>query len=124
MNQQDLLKRYPRLIAHMMCESLGYFTVNRATDALRAHRENRPAYNEWYDHMAGCRIKREIAKYGKPLKSYEEHLQDITHETVKNAFRNRKSHSGYMAEYKQAIMLVKAELENQGCTAGMLAGWF
>lgn len=114
MNQRDALKRYPRIIAHMICESLGYFTVLSAANALLAYIEKKPYYCEWYDHMAG------FQKTG----TYNERMQHITQRTVKDAIRNRKGHHGYMAEYKNAIMLIKAELEREGVTSQMLASWF
>lgn len=38
----EVLDRYPILVAHMICESLGYFTPNAAANALLAHIEGRP----------------------------------------------------------------------------------
>lgn len=114
MNQRDALKRYPRIIAHMICESLGYMSVLHAANALLAFIEKKPHYCEWYDHMAG----------GIKTGTYEEKMQHITQRTVKDSIRNRKGHRGYMASYEQAIGLVKAELERAGCTNQMLASWF
>lgn len=122
MNQRDALKRYPRIIAHMICESLGYMSVLHAANALICHIENKPHYCEWYDHMAGGRRQR-LEKQGTKL-TYDEMMLRITHEVVRDAFRNRKGHRGYMASYEQAIGLVKAELERAGCTNQMLASWF
>jgi hypothetical protein len=113
-NQRDVLQRYPRIIAHMICESLGYFTVNSAANALLAYIEKKSYYCEWFDHMAG------FQKVG----TYEERMQHITQRTMRDAIRNRKGHRGYMAEYKHAIGLVKAELEREGVTSQMLASWF
>lgn len=114
MNQRDVLKRYPRIIAHLICESLGYASVLHAANMLLAFIEKKPHYCEWFDHMAG----------GIQTGTYEEKMQYITQRSVRYAIRNRKGHHGYMAEYKQAIMLVKAELERDGCTSQMLASWF
>lgn len=110
---RKVLQRYPRLIAHMICESLGYFTVMSAAHALCAHIDKRPAFNEWYLDMAS---KRGDAS--------NEALTALTTEVVKWAFEGRHRHNGYMASYKQALQQVAAELKKEGATAGMFAAWF
>lgn len=112
--REEVLRRYPRLVAHLICESLGYFSVLSAAGAVQAHLAGEPCFCEWYSHMAGFR----------PGGATDSNLLAIGAETLDRAFRGRRSHSGYMAEYKQAAMLVRAELERSGCTRGMFASWF
>ena len=115
MTQREALQKYPRLIAHMICESLGYFTPGCAANAVARYIDGETFACEWYSHMCGCRGKgyfdrEELAKVGKDV--------------ITSSFTRRRSHKGYMASYAQALSLVKAELEREGCTSNMLASWF
>ena len=114
MTKNDVLKRYPRLVAHLICASLGYHTPLSAAGAVLAHINKEPYWCEWYSHMAG------FNKTG----SYEERMVLVGKNALSAAFVGRHSHKGFMTEYKQAIMLVKAELERSGCTSNMFASWF
>jgi len=114
-NQRDIFKKYPRLVAHLICESLGYFCPLSAANAIVSYLEGRPFACEWYSHMCSCRGKGYFDK---------ETLLKIGKDTLGSAFRNRHRHKGYMAEYKQAQTLVKRELEHEGISVGMLASWF
>jgi hypothetical protein len=122
MTRTEALKRYPRLCAHLICDSLGYFTPLKAADAVAAHLEKRPCFCEWYDHMAGFRMRR--APASAPRMPYEQALMEVGRDALARAFSGRKGHRGYMASYNQAINLVKAELADAGCTSGRLASWF
>lgn len=113
--QRQVLKRYPLLIAHMICESLGYFTVGCAANALAAYIDGESFSCEWYSHMCHCRTGEYFNR---------EETRKIGREVLALSFRNRHRHKGPMAEFKAAISQVKAELEHQGCTSGMLAAWF
>lgn len=115
MTKREILRRHPRLIAHMMCASLGYFSVSTATYALQCYIEDRSCACEWYSHMCMCR--------GHGMFD-EAELVKIGAEVVAGAFRNRHSHTGYMAEIKHAKAQVAAELQREGCTSDMLAAWF
>ena len=115
MSREQALRRWPRLVAHMICESLGYFTVESAASALAHYKAIKPYACEWYSHQCRCR--------GKGL--FDEHeLLQVGRAVVLAAIRRRKGHSGYMADYQQAIALVKAELAHRGYTSDMLASWF
>jgi hypothetical protein len=113
--QRQVLKRYPLLVAHMICESLGYFCVLGAANALAAYIDGETCACEWYSHMAMCR--------GKGMFDREA-LLEIGKQVVERAFLNRHRHKGYMADFQRAIAQVKAELEREGCTSHMLAAWF
>lgn len=115
MSWEQALQRWPRLVAHMICESLGYFTVQSAANALAHHKAGKSYACEWYSYQCHCR--------GKGFFD-EETLLQVGRDVVLGAIRRRSYHQGYMAEYQQAIALVRAELKQRGFTSGMLASWF
>lgn len=101
----EVLSRYPRLAAHLICESLGYFTPHAAANAIKHHALGRPFACEWYVHMAG---------WGRDA------LVAVNRETVAAAFRHRGRHQGFMADYRRARELVRQALAGQ---APELASW-
>lgn len=113
--QRQVITRYPLLVAHMICESLGYFSVLSAANALASYIDGESFACEWYSHMCSCR--------GKGYFNHEEIIR-IGRDVVASAFRNRHRHKGYMADFQHAIAQVKAELQREGCTSHMLAAWF
>jgi hypothetical protein len=115
--RDDAMRRYPRLISHMICESLGYFSPLCAANALAHYICGSPFFCEWYSHMASFRK-------AATREEYEAELVKVGAEVVSFAFKRRSHHSGYMAEYRQALALVMAERQRTGCTDGMLASWF
>ena len=50
-SSQEVMKRYPILVAHLICASLGYFTPKAAANAITAHIRGQSFYCEWYGHM-------------------------------------------------------------------------
>jgi hypothetical protein len=96
----DFMRRYPRLVAHMICFSLGYATPQKAAniclDAING-REN------WCEWIYSC-----YRRDPKPA--------------LAGAIRNRHNHSGYMSEYRQAIAIVRRELTTG--QSPMFASWF
>lgn len=104
---EEVLRRYPRLVAHMVCDSLGYFTPAAAANALRAYMQKQPCYCEWYVHMAGGFNEQKVLEVGRKV--------------VERAFRSRHHHYGYMAHYPQARQLVQEELQGHG---PIFASWF
>jgi hypothetical protein len=115
MSQRETLLRYPRVIAHLICESLGYFSPMSAANAVVMHKLGNPFACEWYSHMCHCRTKQYFN---------DEELVKIGKEVLGRAIRYRKNHAGYMAEYDLAISLVRREVNKKGATSGMLASWF
>jgi hypothetical protein len=106
LTNQDVLKKYPRLTAHLIAESLGYFTPEAAAGAILAHKEKRPYRCEWYSHIVGL-----------SRKSYEE----VNADTIRLAFQFRHYHKGFMRDYRSARCLVDATLEGKG---PVFASWF
>ena len=102
---QDILNRYPKLTAHMICESLGYFTPTSAANAIAAYLNKEECYCEWYMDMHGK---------SQHYPNTPHTMLEVGERTVKRAITLRRSHSGFMAEYKRAFLLVKAEQVGQG----------
>ena len=107
LTQDDVRRRYPRLVAHMVCDSLGYFTPGAAAQALKAYKENVPNCCEWYVHMARG--------------FNDDKLLDVGKHVVQRAFESRHHHRGYMAHYPMARKLVEEELAGRG---PVFASWF
>ena len=101
--QQKLLVKYPRLVAHMICESLGYFCPRSVANAINHYKDGQPFYCEWYCSFG----TKDIVGVGKQV--------------LQNAIERRHHHKGYMSEYIQARMVVLQELNGNGPT---FASWF
>ncbi len=85
----DYLRRYPRICAHIICDSLGYAAPTTAAKILmHAHRQE-PDYCEW---IASC-------------------YRGDARRAVEDAIRHRHNHRGYMAEFDLAIRLVQRATE-------------
>ena len=97
---KETMKKYPRITAHIIAESLGYATPSCAALILRDAIEGRENYCEW---IYSC--------YGKdPMKA------------VRNAIKRRHYHEGFMAEYKLAKKLVDHAIETG--EEPLFASWF
>jgi len=51
--RDEVLRRYPRIVSHLIAESLGYFLPEAAAGAVLAVLEKRGCACEWYCHMSG-----------------------------------------------------------------------
>ena len=112
MTSQQIMKKYPRLCAHMVAESLGYFTPTSAARAVLHYKQNEPYFCEWYSHMA-----RNMGGMFDP-----ESVKTVGRRTIKNAYSLRHSHKGYMSSYLQAKALI-----DQAIATGKeptFASWF
>ncbi len=97
---EDYLKRYPRICAHIISESLGYAVPRVAGIILKdadAREEN------WCEWIYSC--------YNRDPSL-----------AVEGAIRNRHTHKGYMAEYARAKALV--DRCNDSGDEPLLASWF
>lgn len=113
--REDALRRWPRVVAHLICESLGYFSPRSAAGAVAAAKNGEAYYCEWYGHEAGLR-----AKHGQDGASYEA----VTQIALKSAIRRRHSHKGYMADYVSALALVRCCAQEGREPNFGLASWF
>lgn len=106
-SRDDYMRRYPRLVAHMICESAGYFTPAMAANALAAYDSDRPFPCEWYTHCARGWDDSMLLKVGQSV--------------VRGAFESRHKHKGCMGDYAVAKVVVRRALA--GC-GPILASWF
>jgi hypothetical protein len=97
---KETMKKYPRITAHIIAESLGYATPSCAAGILRDAIEGKENYCEW---IYSC--------YGKDPKK-----------AVRDAIKRRHYHEGFMAEYKTALALVKRAIETG--EEPLFASWF
>lgn len=97
---RETMKRYPRITAHVIAESLGYATPTCAAKILKDAREGRQNYCEW---IYSC--------YGNnPLNA------------VRDSIRHRNYHKGFMSDNRRASSLVKKAI-NDGIEP-LLGSWF
>jgi hypothetical protein len=95
-----LMRRCPRLVAHVIAESLGYASPTLAARIVANGAAGRENWCEWI-----------LACYGGDARK-----------AVQSAIRNRRSHRGYMAEFGRALALVRHSAENGDPT--VFASWF
>ena len=98
--REEVMRRYPRLCAHIICESLGYATPTVAASILKAAIHGQKHYCEW---IAAC-------FHGEPVPA------------VRNAIKFRRFHRGYLASYPQALKLVRQAIQTGDEPA--FASWF
>lgn len=97
---QDYMKRYPRIVSHIICESLGYATPSCAARILKDAKDGNANWCEW---------------------TYSCYERD-PRPAVRSAIRGRHTHHGFMAEYKLARSLVQQAIETG--EEPLLASWF
>ena len=97
---REVLRRYPRICAHIICESLGYATPSVAASILLAVIEGKEHWCEWIAACYGCDPRPAVA----------------------NAIRTRHYHKGYMADYGHALALVMRAIKEG--REPELASWF
>lgn len=99
LTRAEIMRRYPRLTAHVICASLGYCTPSSAAAIVRDVKYGRLNYCEW---IYAC-------YNGDPRGA------------VQLAIRARHGHKGFMASYAQARALVNAAIEHN--QEPMFASW-
>jgi len=105
---EEVLNRYPRLVGHLIAESLGYFTPRSAANAIFMHIKGHPFCCEWYVHCA---------------QGYDDaKLLDVGKKALMLAFRNRRYHTGYMASYRHAKAITDSV--KSGGPDPVFASWF
>lgn len=105
--RDGILRRYPRLVSHLICESLGYFAPEGAAGAVLAVVQNRACACEWYLHMAGVGGRS---------------LEEVGRDTLRRAIGSRHHHRGFMAEYAHARALVEQLVKT--VESPPFASWF
>ena len=97
---EDYLRRYPRICAHIIAESLGYATPGVAATILKDAKEGRENWCEW---IFSC--------YDRDPRR-----------AVQKAIHGRHTHHGYMASYELALRIVRHQLDTG--RGPDLASWF
>ena len=108
---EEVMAKYPRIVAHLIAESLGYFTPRSAAIAIIKAKNNEPYFCEWYTDSA--------RRYGDMWD--KENVRKVTKEILKQAIENRHYHTGSMASYKQAKQIVDEAIKGNEPT---FASWF
>lgn len=106
-SKEDVLRRWPRLTAHLVAESLGYFTPRDAAAAVLAYKYRRPFNCEWYFH---------IQRYSPGAT-----LEDIGEAVIEKSIRRRHHHNGFMNNYRVAKAIVNESIMGK---EPVLASWF
>ncbi len=96
----EVMRRWPSLTAHLICESLGYATPTKAGLIILDAINNRENWCEWV-----------YACYNKNPKI-----------PLQRAIKGRHHHEGYMAEYRNAIALVRRAIDTG--EEPVFASWF
>ena len=109
----ETLRRYPRIVAHMICESLGYFPPDRAANAIIYYKEDVPFFCELYVDIAS---KRDDIKGDRDTK-----VKEAGRRFLRQAIKRRHEHEGFMSDYQQARAVIQRELEGKG---PKFASWF
>ena len=115
MTADECMKKYPRLTAHMICASLGYFPPQRAGNAISHYKAGEPFFCEWYSHMGQFRNDRQDL-FDK------ESVLSVGRDVIRESFALRHTHAGYMKEYQRAKALV--DEYNISKREPELASWF
>jgi hypothetical protein len=106
-SQEDVLRRWPRLTAHLIAESLGYFTPKDAASAVFAYKNRRAYHCEWYLHLQRF--------------SPGATLEDVGEIVIENAIKRRHCHNGFMSNYLLAKEIVAESIKGHD---PILASWF
>lgn len=85
MAREEIIAKYPRIVAHIICHSLGYATPTTAALILKDAKEGKENWCEWIYSCYNCQPKG----------------------AVRDAVAYRHSHKGFMASYAKARLLVE-----------------
>ena len=107
LSTEEALRRWPRLIAHLIAESLGYFSPESAANALLLFKRDQENYCEWFLHMASVGRKP---------------ICQVAADTVRRAIRGRAFHRGYIASFQFALRIVRAR--NATGMGPIFGSWF
>lgn len=117
-SQQDVLQRLPCLTAHLIAESLGYFTPESAANAIAYYMKGQGFFCEWYYDWASKRFANGNTKGG----DLRDTVKEVGELALQNAFKRRHHHRGPMAEFKRALALVLHV--RRGGQGPLFASWF
>ena len=114
-SQSEVLQRLPSLVAHLICESLGYFTPEAAANAIAYYTRGEPFFCEWYHDWASKRSRKTNA-------DMRDTVREVGKLAIQNAVSRRRHHRGPMAEFRRALAIVLHV--RQGGESPLFASWF
>jgi len=117
-SQADVLRRLPCLVAHLIAESLGYFTPEAAANAIAYYTRGEAFYCEWFYDWASKRF----ANGNTKCVDLRDTVKEIGELALTNAVSRRSHHRGPMADFKRALALVLHV--RQGGEGPLFASWF
>jgi hypothetical protein len=117
-NKQDVLQHLPCLTAHLIAESLGYFTPESAANAIACYTRGEGFYCEWYYDRA----ERRLASGNTECDGLRDTVKEVGELALQSAIRRRSHHRGPMAEFQRALALVRHV--RRGGQGPMFASWF
>ena len=117
-SQQDVIQRLPCLMAHLIAESLGYFTPQSAAHAIAAYSKGEPCFCEWYYDWAAKRLR----NGNTTSTDLREVVREVGELAIQNAVERRTHHRGPMAEFKRALAIVLHVRD--GGEGPTFASWF
>lgn len=94
------LHRYPNIVSHIICASLGYATPTTAAYIIKDYGEGKQNFCEWVYSCFNANPKTPIER----------------------AIKFRHSHKGFMQDFKTAKAITKEAIENN--REPLLASWF
>lgn len=117
-SQEDVLEHLPCLVAHLIAESLGYFTPQAAANAIAHYTKGEAFFCEWYYDWASKRF----ANGNTKCADIRDTVLEVGEVALQNASTRRHRHRGPMAEFQRALALVHQV--RQGDQGPLFASWF
>jgi hypothetical protein len=108
----------PCLTAHLIAESLGYFTPEAAANAIAYYTKGEAFFCEWHYDWASKRFGNGNTKCA----DLRDTVKEVGQLAVQNASKRRTHHRSPMAEFKRALALVRHV--RHGGEGPMFASWF
>lgn len=102
-SQQEVIQHLPCLTAHLIAESLGYFTPETAAKAIVCYTRGEGFYCEWFYDWA----ERRLDSGNTECDGLRETVKEVGELVLRNAIRRRSQHGGPVAEFRQALALVR-----------------
>ncbi len=112
-SHSEVLQHLPCLTAHLIAESLGYFTPEGAANAIAHYTRGEAFHAEWYYDWASKR---------RTNSDLRDTVKEVGELAIKNAVSRRAHHRGPMAEFRRALALVLHV--RQGGDGPVFASWF
>jgi hypothetical protein len=126
----DVCARYPRIVSHLIAESLGYFTPESAANAIQHYQVGRAFYCEMYDHYTSRRYEFEAAEKIRKEKGAgwnynketgEAYWVDVTVDKADIPQLTREEYEARMVD--QGVMFLKNSIEGRKRHVGYMGSY-